>query len=191
MNKNCESKKNNAGSVLTDEIVDVFGKIDKAMALMQEVTSEYFQRYDGDNKEDRLDIAYDFKRAGLYASVVEDYVFEAKKAVMELVVRSQNTFQEFVEEDEDIERKRRFLREKFPEMAEITEMASNKSIELGFEMMFLDEEQRKEFEKFLIAKGKIDHVEGIYSEAEQGSDENLHEKEVKNMTNEKCGDGYE
>ena len=50
MNKNYEMKKNNAASVLTDEIVDVFGKLDKAMALMQEVTSEYFQRYDGDKK---------------------------------------------------------------------------------------------------------------------------------------------
>jgi|GEM_PF-1622936 len=166
MNKNFESKKNNAASVLTDEIVDVFGKIDKAMALMQEVTDEYFQRYDINDKEDRPYIIHGFSRAGLYASVVDDYVYEAKKAVLELVARTQNTFQEFVEEDEDIEKKRRFLQEKFPEMAEMTEKASNKSIELGFEMMFLDEEQRKEFEKFLIAKGKIDHVEGIYSEAE-------------------------
>ena len=167
MNKNFETKKNNAASVLTDEIVDVFGKLNKAMWLLQEVTTEYFQRYDRVNKEDHEAIVYDFNRAALNASVVEDYVFEAKKAVMELVARSQNSIiQEDVEKDEDIEKKRRFLQEKFPEMAEMTEMASNKAIELGFEMMFLDEEQRKEFEKFLIAKGKIDHVEGIYSEAE-------------------------
>lgn len=166
MNKNFEMKKNNAASVLVDEVMDVFGKLNKAMELMQEVTSEYFQRYDINDKEDRESIAYNFNRAGLYSSVVEDYVFEAKKAVLELVARTQNTFQEFVEEDEDIEKKRRFLQERFPEMAEMTEMASNKAIELGFEMMFLDEEQRKEFEKFLIAKGKIDHVKGIYSEVE-------------------------
>ena len=166
MNKNFEMKKNNAASVLVDEVMDVFGKLNKAMELMQEVTSEYFQRYDINDKEDRESIAYNFNRAGLYSSVVEDYVFEAKKAVLELVARTQNTFQELVEEDEDIEKKRRFLQERFPEMAEMTEMASNKAIELGFEMMFLDEEQRKEFEKFLIAKGKIDHVKGIYSEVE-------------------------
>ncbi len=166
MNNNFEMKKNNAASVLVDEVMDVFGKLNKAMELMQEVTTEYFQHYESDDKEDRVNIVYNFNRAGLYASVVEDYVFEAKKAALELVARTQNTFQEFVEEDEDIEKKRRFLQERFPEMAEMTEMASNKAIELGFEMMFLDEEQRKEFEKFLIAKGKIDHVEGIYSEVE-------------------------
>ena len=164
MNKNFEMKKNNAASVLTDEIVDVFGKINKAMALMQEVTDEYFNRLDPSDEEGRMGIAMGFRRAGLYASVVEDYVFEAKKAVMELVARSQNSIQKDV--DEDIEKKRRFLQEKFPEMAEMTEKASNVAIEMAFEMMFLDEEQRKEFEKFLIAKGKIDHVEGIYSEAE-------------------------
>lgn len=166
MNKNFETKKNNAASVLTDEIVEVFGKINKAMALMQEVTDEYFNRLDPSDEEGRTGIVIGFRRAGLYSSVVEDYVFEAKKAVLELVARSQNSIQEDVEEGEDIEKKRKFLQEKFPEMAEMTEKASNKAIELGFEMMFLDEEQRKEFEKFLIAKGKIDHVEGIYSEVE-------------------------
>lgn len=154
MNNNFEMKKNAAASVLEDEVMDVLGKLDKAMALMQEVTSEYFQRYDGDNKEDRLDIAYDFKRAGLYASVVEDYVFEAKKAVLDLVVRSQNSLQESAEEDEDIEKKRKFLQDKFPEMSEMTEKASNVVVEMAFEMMFLDEEQLKEFEKFLIEKGE-------------------------------------
>ena len=166
MNKNFEMKKNNAASVLVDEVMDVFGKLNKAMELMQEVTSEYFQRYDINDKEDRESIAYNFNRAGLYSSVVEDYVFEAKKAVLELVARTQNTFQELVEEDEDIEKKRRFLQERFPEMAEMTEMASNKAIELGFEMMFLDEEQRKEFESFLIAKSKKDYTVELFSEAE-------------------------
>ena len=166
MNKNFETKKNNAASVLTDEIVDVFGKINKAMALMQEVTDEYFNRLDPSDEEGRTEIVIGFRRAGLYASVVDDYVFEAKKLVMELVARSQNSIQEDVEEDEDIEKKRKFLQEKFPEMAEMTEMASNKAIELGFEMMFLDEEQRKEFESFLIAKSKKDYSIELFSEAE-------------------------
>lgn len=166
MNKNYEMKKNAAASVLTDELVEVFNKLDKAMTISQEVTDEYFNKLDSSDMEDRVSIAIGFNRAGIHASIVEDYVFEAKKLVLELVARTQNTFQEFVEEDEDIEKKRRFLQEKFPEMAEMTEKASNKAIELGFEMMFLDEEQRKEFESFLIAKGKIDHVERIYSEVE-------------------------
>lgn len=164
MNKNFEMKKNNAASVLVDEVMDVFGKLNKAMELMQEVTLEYFQRYDINDKEDRESIAYNFNRAGLYSSVVEDYVFEAKKAVLELVARTQNTFQEFVEEDEDIEKKRRYLQEKFPEMAEMTEKASNVAIEMAFEMMFLDEDQRKEFEKFLIARGKRNHTIELYSD---------------------------
>lgn len=166
MSKNIETKKNNAASVLTDEIVDVFEKLNKATGLMQEVTIEYFHRYDRVNKEDHEAIVWEFNRAALYASVVEDYVFEAKKLVMELVARSQNSIQEDEEEDEDIEKKRRFLQERFPEMAEMTEKASNKAIELGFEMMFLDEEQRKEFENFLVAKAKKDYTVELFSEAE-------------------------
>ena len=68
----------------------MFEKLNKAMGLMQEVTIEYFHRYDRVNKEDHEAIVCDFNRAALYASVVEDYVFEAKKLVMELVARSQN-----------------------------------------------------------------------------------------------------
>jgi len=164
MNKNIETKKNNAASVLVDEVMDVFEKIDKAMVLMQEVTTEYFQRYDNKDKEEMAYILYDFDRAALYASVVDDYVYEAKKLVMELVARSQNSIQEFVEEDEDIEKKRRFLQERFPEMAEMTEKASNVAVEMAFEMMFLDEEQRKEFESFLIAKSKKDYTVELYSD---------------------------
>lgn len=166
MNKNFETKKNNAASVLTDELVEVFNKLDKAMTISQEVTDEYFNKLDSSDRDERDWIAIGFNRAGVFASIVEDYIFEAKKAVLELVARSQNSIQKDVEADEDIEKKRRFLQEKFPEMAEMTEKASNVAVEMAFEMMFLDEEQRKEFEKFLIAKGKIDHVEGIYSEAE-------------------------
>lgn len=166
MNKNFEMKKNAAASVLTDEITEVFEKLNKAMGLMQEVTTEYFQRYDRVNKEDHEAIVLEFNRADLYASVVEDYIFEAKKLVMELVARTQNTFQEFVEEDEDIEKKRRFLQERFPEMAEMTEKASNVAVEMAFEMMFLDEEQLKEFENFLVAKAKKDYSLDLFSEAE-------------------------
>ena len=94
MNKNYEMKKNNAASVLTDEIVDIFGKINKAMALMQEVTDDYFNRLNPSDEEDRTEIAMGFRRSRLYASVVEDYVFEAKQAVLDLVARSQNSIEE-------------------------------------------------------------------------------------------------
>jgi hypothetical protein len=97
MNKNFEMKKNNAASVLTDEILDIFNKLDKAMALSQNVTADYFREFDPGDKEDNLAIRFEFKKVGLYAEMLEDYLFEAKKATLELVARSQNNIQELDE----------------------------------------------------------------------------------------------
>lgn len=94
MNNNYEMKKNAAASVLTDELVEVFNKLDKAMTISQEVTDEYFNKLDSSDRDGRTEIAIGFNRAGVFASIAEDYVFEAKKLVMELVARSQNNIRE-------------------------------------------------------------------------------------------------
>lgn len=97
MNKNFEMKKNNAASVLTDEILDIFNNLDKAMALSQNVTADYFREFDPGDKEDMVAIRVGFEKVGLYAEMLEDYLFEAKKATLELVARSRNVVQEIDE----------------------------------------------------------------------------------------------
>ncbi|WP_312459602.1 hypothetical protein [Proteiniclasticum sp.] len=97
MNKNFEMKKNNAASVLTDEILDIFNKLEKAMTLSPNVTEEYFLALDPGDKEDMVAIRVGFEKVGLYAEMLEDYLFEAKKATLELVARSRNVVQEIDE----------------------------------------------------------------------------------------------
>lgn len=97
MNKNFEMKKNNAASVLTDEILDIFNKLEKAMTLSPNVTEEYFLALDPGDKEDMVAIRVGFEKVGRYAEMLEDYLFEAKKATMELVARSRNVVQEIDE----------------------------------------------------------------------------------------------
>jgi hypothetical protein len=62
----------------------------------------------------------------------------------------------------NIENERRFLTEEFPEMKEQIMKASPKAIMVAYDMLDLDSEELKEFEKFLIAKGKKDHISKIY-----------------------------
>jgi len=97
MNKNVEMKKNAAASVLIDEVTDILWKLEKAMALSPNVTADYFREYDPGDKRDNLAIGFEFKKVGLYADMLEDYLFEAKKATLELVARSRNVVQEIDE----------------------------------------------------------------------------------------------
>lgn len=85
MNKELQKRKTEAMLTLSDELYTIKGDIEKAMALLQEVTTEYFQRYDSDKKDERAYILYDFDRAALYASVVEDYVYNAKNTINALI----------------------------------------------------------------------------------------------------------
>lgn len=97
MNKNFEMKKNAAASVLIDEVTDILWKLEKAMALSPNVTEEYFLALDPGDEEDRAAIRFEFKKVGLYAAMLEDYVYEAKKVALELVARSRNVVQEIDE----------------------------------------------------------------------------------------------
>lgn len=90
MNKELQERKTKAMLALSDELYTLNGDIEKAMTLLQEVTTEYFQRYDRDKKEDREALSYGFNRAALYASVVEDYVFNAKKTINALIKISES-----------------------------------------------------------------------------------------------------
>lgn len=85
MNKELQERKTKAMLALSDELYELKNSIEKAMGLMQEVTTEYFQRYDRDKKEEWDYIVFDFNRAALYASVVEDYVYNAKNTINALI----------------------------------------------------------------------------------------------------------
>lgn len=85
MNKELQERKTKAMLALSDELYELKNSIEKANTLLQEVTTEYFQRYDRDKTEERAYILYDFDRAALYASVVDDYVYNAKKTINALI----------------------------------------------------------------------------------------------------------
>ena len=101
MNKNVEMKKNAAASVLIDEVTDILWKLEKAMALSPNVTEEYFLVLNPRNEEDILGITVDFKKVGLYAAMLEDYVYEARKVALELVERYKSNIEESDEEVQD------------------------------------------------------------------------------------------
>lgn len=101
MNNNYEMRKNAAASVLIDEVTDILWKLEKAMALSPNVTEEYFLALDPGDEEDRAAIRFEFKKVGLYAAMLEDYVYEAKKVALELVERYKSNIEESDEEVQD------------------------------------------------------------------------------------------
>lgn len=67
---------------LEDTIGDVEGILTKASYIIQEVTENYFDKYRSDDTEQHFDIAYDFNRRGAFASIVEDYIHQARTAII-------------------------------------------------------------------------------------------------------------
>ena len=70
-----------AARELSDEISDIKTNLERALAMMQELTDEYFATYDPLDKEDYQKIVYDFARFGIYAGIAEDYLFRVRKVI--------------------------------------------------------------------------------------------------------------
>ncbi len=69
-----------AARELENEIIELSETSKKMHVLIQELTDGYFmKRYDISNEEDRMFIAYEFERNGIYASMISDYVATLSK----------------------------------------------------------------------------------------------------------------
>lgn len=69
---------------LGDELFPIEENLKKACLLLQEITDDYFRKYNSDKGDDRLFILYSFERYGIYADMIDDYVLAAKKHIDKL-----------------------------------------------------------------------------------------------------------
>lgn len=83
-----EQRLDRAARELVDEIWPIKDKLERAYLLLAELTDEYFRRYSGEDDKDQFAIRYEFSRNAIYADIIEDYVFQAKKALAELEDRA-------------------------------------------------------------------------------------------------------
>lgn len=73
-----------AVKTLSDEVWEIQDKLEKSMILIQEITDEYFLKYDRDKEEDRTFMSWEFPRYRIYSEMIFDYVHAAKSKVDEL-----------------------------------------------------------------------------------------------------------
>ncbi len=83
-----EQRLNKAARELMDEIWPIKDKLEKACLILQELTDEYFRKYSREDDKDQFAIRYEFSRNAIYADIIDDYVFQAKKALTELEDRA-------------------------------------------------------------------------------------------------------
>ncbi len=69
---------------LSDEIWPIKENLKKACILLQEITDEYFSKYENKKEKDELGILWEFSRYGTYAEMIDDYVHAAKKGIEDL-----------------------------------------------------------------------------------------------------------
>lgn len=83
-----EQRLDQAARVLVDEIGPIKDKLEKACLLLCNITDDYFRRFSREDEKDQFGIWYEFSRNATYADIIDDYVFQAKKALAELEVRA-------------------------------------------------------------------------------------------------------
>lgn len=95
-----EQMLNKAAYELSDEKWDIMDNLKKAQLLMGDIIGEYFEIHDSKKIEDGRKILYDYSRYGIYARIVDDYIYEVIKYVEVLEQRS-ITHMQMKEEIED------------------------------------------------------------------------------------------
>lgn len=63
--------------IMSDKITDI-------IYLKQEITEDFFEIYDGDNKEDIYRIAHEFNRHASLNRILDRCIFEAKELLKEI-----------------------------------------------------------------------------------------------------------
>lgn len=88
MNESQEMKLNHAARELADEITRVKWQLERAGVIIQEQLEEYFERFNNRDPKDDFGIVWEFERNRIFANIIADYVYEAKKIIDELEKRA-------------------------------------------------------------------------------------------------------
>lgn len=89
-----EQRLNQATYELSDEILEVKDKLDKAQLILSEMLSEYFNKFNTGNIEDHLGILWEFTRNQTLANIIDDYVSDAKDILDELKAKAEKAQKE-------------------------------------------------------------------------------------------------
>ena len=74
---------------LSNKFSELQLEIEKAHALVDEITNDYFREYDPDKEEDGLKIVYEYKRKRPFADMLSDYVYSVLVKIDEARVISE------------------------------------------------------------------------------------------------------
>lgn len=76
--------KSEAARVLEDEIFALDEALKKGRTIMQEITDEYFRKFQTNAKNGPTSILWEYGRAGIFADIMNDIVFSMFQTVEEL-----------------------------------------------------------------------------------------------------------
>ena len=79
-----EQQSNQAAYELSDELSEVKDKLDKAYLILTEMSNDYFEKYNCEDKEDCSAIIFEFPKNEKFANIAFDYVYEAKNIIDKL-----------------------------------------------------------------------------------------------------------
>ena len=83
-----ERRLDQAAKVLIDELWTIKDKLERAHLLLADLTEEYFGRYNSEDDKDQFAIRCEFSRNAIFADIINDYVFQARKELAELEERA-------------------------------------------------------------------------------------------------------
>lgn len=73
---------------LSDELLEVNDKLEKAYLIITEMSNGYFEKFDPKDKEDGSAIILEFPKNERFANIAFDYVYEAKNIMDEILRRA-------------------------------------------------------------------------------------------------------
>lgn len=83
-----------AARALADEIFDLNNELNKAEYIMQELSDDYFRKYQKDNKTDQFKILWDFDRRAAFSEVLGDILVRLVKTAEYLNDLKKQTYAE-------------------------------------------------------------------------------------------------
>lgn len=72
---------------LQDDLWRVTIQMEKTCFMLQELTDEYFRKYNRSDKEDHFAITFEFKRNAILADIADEYANQVRKALEKIEAR--------------------------------------------------------------------------------------------------------
>lgn len=79
-----DTEKAQAAYVLSDELLHMRLRLDRAEYVMQDITEDYFGIYDNRSEDGRIKIAWEYPRYSTKSDIVTDYLHEIRVTLDEL-----------------------------------------------------------------------------------------------------------